>query len=636
MGELRGRDSSLWLLLLTGLVLLDVGAMAWSNEEYDMFDLVEEVGQNFYEVLGVTPDATDKDVRSAYRKLSVKIHPDKNPAEDAEVKFRQLVGIYEVLKNKELRESYERVLVEGLPNWRQPIFYFRRARRLAMWQVGVLLLGIISIGQYLAGWASYFEKRLSMKEQIEARLRKTHRTKKGQKEGPTVEELEAEMELYLPKPSLWNLAPFQLCYGVKYLVVQAPFDFMEYRERLRQEEAEKLRLEEIENERLEKERLKAEEPKKPRKRKTFQPQERSEVDEVEVQPVWNIAEDMDKSRKNQPKKPPVISGGLWTDDDLTELARLCSKFPGGTPQRWETIAEFLNRPVPEVTFMAKKVLEKLASKPAEDELEVPQVKVKVKTKGGKADGIAAAGSAPDAKNAENWSADEQKALEYALQCYPKGSNERWEKIALMVPNRTKDECMLRFKYVADLVKKKKEPKQEEEPKQETVQEPQPELPKSDILTPSTSQMADSQSWEPVKVKTKPKKKSKPESAAPAEKPAVEILSTQIDKQQSPSEVPVIAQVLPVTETPAEPPAKEPLSALETSVEDQLQSLLEESLHEPTAATKEPLQRSDSKSSIEGESLVMVRRRGSKECSVERKNSSSSENDWCVIDEEPSQ
>ena len=73
-----------------------------------------------------------------------------------------MVGVYEVLKNKDLRESYDRVLVDGLPNWRQPMFYFRRARRFALWQVALIVLSIVSLGQYLAGWASYFEKRLSM------------------------------------------------------------------------------------------------------------------------------------------------------------------------------------------------------------------------------------------------------------------------------------------------------------------------------------------------------------------------------------------------------------------------------------------------------------------------------------------
>ena len=54
--------------------------------------------QNFYEFLEVTDKASTADVRKAYRRLSLVLHPDKNKAEDAEIKFRWLASIYEVLK----------------------------------------------------------------------------------------------------------------------------------------------------------------------------------------------------------------------------------------------------------------------------------------------------------------------------------------------------------------------------------------------------------------------------------------------------------------------------------------------------------------------------------------------------------
>lgn len=57
------------------------------------------------------------------------------------------------------------------------------------------------------------------------------------------------------------------------------------------------------------------------------------------------------------KGAPSSSGGLWTDDDLTELIRLVKKYPGGTPARWESIAESMQRTVTEITFMAAKMKE---------------------------------------------------------------------------------------------------------------------------------------------------------------------------------------------------------------------------------------------------------------------------------------
>ncbi len=61
---------------------------AFDEAELDVFDLVEEVntlGVNFYEYLEVANDATTAQIKKAYRGLSLKLHPDKNDADDAEV-----------------------------------------------------------------------------------------------------------------------------------------------------------------------------------------------------------------------------------------------------------------------------------------------------------------------------------------------------------------------------------------------------------------------------------------------------------------------------------------------------------------------------------------------------------------------
>ena len=63
---------------------------------------------------------------------------------------------------------------------------------------------------------------------------------------------------------------------------------------------------------------------------------------------------------------PVQSGGLWTDDDIVELIRLVKKYPSGTLDRWERIAEAMNRPVADVTHMAKKVKEDGYRVPGQD------------------------------------------------------------------------------------------------------------------------------------------------------------------------------------------------------------------------------------------------------------------------------
>lgn len=70
---------------------------------------------NFYETLGVSQDASDKDIKNAYRKLSLLHHPDKNPnnKEESERKFKEIGEAYEILKDQQRREQYNHELRFG-------------------------------------------------------------------------------------------------------------------------------------------------------------------------------------------------------------------------------------------------------------------------------------------------------------------------------------------------------------------------------------------------------------------------------------------------------------------------------------------------------------------------------------------
>ncbi|MGM0462706.1 MAG: molecular chaperone DnaJ [Fibrobacterota bacterium] len=64
--------------------------------------------KDLYEVLGVSKDASEGDIKKAYRKLAVKYHPDKNPDDDAAAeKFREATEAYEILKDKDKRAKYD-------------------------------------------------------------------------------------------------------------------------------------------------------------------------------------------------------------------------------------------------------------------------------------------------------------------------------------------------------------------------------------------------------------------------------------------------------------------------------------------------------------------------------------------------
>ena len=72
--------------------------------------------RDYYDVLGVQRDASESDVKRAYRRLAMKYHPDRNQddAKDTEAKFKEAKEAYEVLSNSESRERYDRFGHEGL------------------------------------------------------------------------------------------------------------------------------------------------------------------------------------------------------------------------------------------------------------------------------------------------------------------------------------------------------------------------------------------------------------------------------------------------------------------------------------------------------------------------------------------
>jgi molecular chaperone DnaJ len=70
--------------------------------------------RDYYQVLGVDPGASDKQIKSAFRRLARELHPDVSDHPEAQERFREAAEAYEVLSKPETRELYDRYGHEGL------------------------------------------------------------------------------------------------------------------------------------------------------------------------------------------------------------------------------------------------------------------------------------------------------------------------------------------------------------------------------------------------------------------------------------------------------------------------------------------------------------------------------------------
>lgn len=494
-------------VLLAVQMLCIQNVRAWDNVEMDLFDLVEEVNKNFYEFMGISPDAKGPEIRKAYKTLALVLHPDKSTAPDAEVQFRHLAGIYEVLKDKDTRAMYDKVLVEGLPDWRMPAYYFRRMRKIGLAE-GLLYLLVIATGiQYCMNLAAHWERKFTVSENLNLEVKR--RQKRLKKEGKSDEDIKlqyqkAEENLIGVAPTVYDTLPFQIFRLIKYLVLiipALPGMYREMQEAKRAEQEEELRLEREEEEEMQR-REEEKERKKEMKRRRNNANTYKEV------------QDEPKTKQEAEKKPekkvevvPRNANQPWQDEDLASLAKYMKKYPVGTTDRWDRIADHMERYPSEVTKMAgiiknnpslvpittagqgvtgreervvsDSVLETgVAGEDQEEETEESDVEsesdevdedgyvvysaqkveeyVPVEEKKKKKTRIEPAEGEGEDKVEDAWSQEQQKALEHSLAQYPKGTSERWERISSKVEGKTKEQCMARFRHLADIVKKKKE------------------------------------------------------------------------------------------------------------------------------------------------------------------------------------
>ncbi|CAH8466301.1 unnamed protein product [Schistosoma rodhaini] len=346
------------------LALLCEKVSAWDSGELQMFDLVEEVKENFYDFLGVSQTADISEIKRAYRKLSSKLHPDKNPDDPtAEQKFRRLVGIYEVLKNPELRAKYDEVLINGLPSWRTPVFYFRKLRKMSNYELFGLFFGMATVIHYAALWGSVFEKRLTLEDQLSTSL-KRHKARDRKLELIN-QEISDELQK-IPGPGWFDLLPFAIVRWIYAIITFIPV-FTEF---INGKISEKLqeRRELMEEARIlqeKREKLKADKQERKRRLVHEQTMFKEAVKEAGQSTLNSVLKDIpdieiesSDDSKSEAKDPVSRE---WSEADRDNLVRAVIRYPGGVPGRWERIAESLGRSVPDVIRKAKSMSKELMS-----------------------------------------------------------------------------------------------------------------------------------------------------------------------------------------------------------------------------------------------------------------------------------
>ncbi|CAH1962831.1 unnamed protein product [Acanthoscelides obtectus] len=204
--------------------------------------------------------------------------------------------------------------------------------------------------------------------------------------------------------------------------------------------------------------------------------------ERERQAVLEQAKQKNNAEKNS---GVVLIAPEWNEENIQLLVKAVNLFPAGTNQRWEVVANFINQhgTFSENTskFNSKLVLAKakdlqnadfsknnlkeVAAKQALESFKKDKRNVlnvdesgiskKLDSEGTNNVKKSVSNSEITPKNEVPWTTDEQQLLEQALKTYPASTAERWDRIAECIPNRTKKECMRRYKELVETIKAKK-------------------------------------------------------------------------------------------------------------------------------------------------------------------------------------
>ena len=134
-------------LLLTLFTITTSAATNWDKDDHEIFELQsaleksEGKGSTFYSILNLPRSSTSADIKRAYRKKSLELHPDKNlGVAGAQQRFERLGLVYKILRDGR-KDRYDHFLSKGFPKWRQNGYFYERYRP----GLGSVIVGIVLV-----------------------------------------------------------------------------------------------------------------------------------------------------------------------------------------------------------------------------------------------------------------------------------------------------------------------------------------------------------------------------------------------------------------------------------------------------------------------------------------------------------
>ncbi|KAL5109490.1 hypothetical protein TcWFU_009707 [Taenia crassiceps] len=491
MPDPGGTSATLALCLLLSYTFT---AQAWDQSDLEMFDLMEEMDTNFYDFLNVPTAASSSEIKRAYRKLSLEMHPDRNSNDPAIC-------------------SYDEALENGIPDWRTPVFYYRKLRKMSNVEITALVSAVAITIHFATLWGFAFERRWTLREQLESRMK---RHKASDLKKIIIDQEIAEQLKVIKWPTFMDVLPIVLARGIFGLILSIPTLSGSLKSMLcvSLEKAKKDWEERRESKREREERIQRRERQK--KKQAEQSKMRHEqdkgVDFDDINPsiyqMTNLVaatEELLESTKSGDEVKDTAAKP-WSQNDEIALIRLTNKYPGGYPYRWSKIAQILGRTVNDVTGKATEIASGLSSRTllnhsfnqnqSENECENEEENVvddyylskrkakragKTVFKEPKKEEVAV--SDVEEKDEESdiyvsrkkqkafskskpvvmmtkqetsgeWTQKEQNQLETAMNSFPKETPHRWQLIAECVPSRTLTEVIDRVKFLSENAKKR--------------------------------------------------------------------------------------------------------------------------------------------------------------------------------------